>query len=168
MGDPEASDQREGCGAAVHAPASDEREGAHALSGGDRRRGTRARLEALPIPYGRSGPRLDRHWPRCGLAERGRCFGCWVSACLFSLLRTESSYTDVAVKPIWTVFGIMNGSGMKLCLGYRDDIYIAVVFVCTCICKCRLSCLFFRCVVKKALWNKFCTLKLESQNSNSR
>lgn len=41
-------------------------------------------------------------------------------------------------KPIPTVFGIMSGSGMKLCLGYRDDIYVAVAFIC----KCRLSCFF--------------------------
>lgn len=46
-------------------------------------------------------------------------------------------------KPIPTVFGIMSGSGMKLCLGYRDDIYVAVAFIC----KCRLSC-FFCCIVK--------------------
>lgn len=71
----------------------------------------------------------------------------------------ESTYTDVVVKLISTVFGVMSGSGMKLCLGYRDHIYVAVAFVCTYICKCRLSPLCFRCVVKKALWNKFCTLK---------
>lgn len=92
MGNPEAGVQRKGCGPAIHAPASDEREGAHALSGGDRRRGARARLEALPVPYGCPGPRLDRHWMRCGLAERGRCFGCWVSACLFFLVHGKHVY----------------------------------------------------------------------------
>lgn len=62
----------------------------------------------------------------------GKCLSilsCARKACILMLLW----------KPIPTVFGIMSGSGMKLCLGYRDDIYVAVAFIC----KCRLSCFFF-------------------------